>query len=246
MHLPAIHGLIRRRILVNFRVDPEVMQRQLPRPLRPKLLGDAAIAGVCLIRLEALRPRFVGVPFGFASENAAHRVAVCWTDEHGRPHEGVYIARRDTGSRLIHLAGGRVFPGEHQRAAFAVRDEAGAIDVAMRSADGAVAMRVQGRDGETLPESSRFPSLEAASAFFEAGAHGYSATSDGERLDGLCLRTRFWRVRPLVADAVEASYFADEQRFPCGSVAFDCALIMRDIPHEWQPLPDLRVSSLPR
>lgn len=82
--------------------------------------------------------------------------------------------------------------------------------------------------------SSVFRSLGDASAFFEPGALGYSATADGSRLDGVVLRTRSWRVEPLSIDRVFSSYFADRSLLPAGSVTFDCALLMRDIEHEWQ------------
>jgi hypothetical protein len=35
-------------------------------------------------------------------------------------------------------------------------------------------------------------------------------------------------------DRVYSSYFADELMFPAGTIAFDCALIMRNVAHEWQ------------
>ena len=57
MRLPIIQGLIRRRILANFRVDPEIMQREIPSRFQPKLKNGFAIAGICLIRLEHIRPR---------------------------------------------------------------------------------------------------------------------------------------------------------------------------------------------
>lgn len=41
MNFPEIRGLIRRRILVNFRAKPEVVRRVLPGPFEPKLLGAA-------------------------------------------------------------------------------------------------------------------------------------------------------------------------------------------------------------
>jgi hypothetical protein len=47
MQLPVIEGMIRRRILANFSVDPAVVARLLPAPLRPKLARDRAVAGVC-------------------------------------------------------------------------------------------------------------------------------------------------------------------------------------------------------
>ena len=37
MKIPVVRGVIDRRILVNFRVDLEVLARVLPRPFRPKL-----------------------------------------------------------------------------------------------------------------------------------------------------------------------------------------------------------------
>ena len=112
MQLPNIQGVIRRRLLVNFRVDPSVIQRQLPAPFRPKLQAGYSVAGICLIRLENIRPRYVPSPFGINSENAAHRIAVTWEDERG-VHDAVYIPRRDTSSLVNQLAGGRLFPGEH-------------------------------------------------------------------------------------------------------------------------------------
>ena len=50
---------------------------------------------------------------GMTSENSAHRIAVEWDDEEGVVKEGVFVPRRDTDSRLVALAGGRIFPGMH-------------------------------------------------------------------------------------------------------------------------------------
>jgi len=102
MKIPVIQGVIRRRILANFRVDPEVMQRELPSRFEPKLQRGYAVAGICLIRLEHIRPRFIPESVGLNSENAAHRVAVLWEEE-GVKREGVFISRRDTNSQLNHL-----------------------------------------------------------------------------------------------------------------------------------------------
>lgn len=95
MRLPIVHGVIRRRILVNFRVDAGVMQAQIPSRFRPKLHQEHAI--ICLIRLESIRPRQVPESLGLPSENAAHRIAVRWQAD-GVEREGVFIPRRDTGN----------------------------------------------------------------------------------------------------------------------------------------------------
>lgn len=213
-----------------------MIQPLLPAPFRAKRVDGVAIAGICLIRLEQIRPRGMAMPLGLANENAAHRIAVCWTDEAGLEREGVYIPRRDTNGLVNHLAGGRLFPGEHQRADFQVRHEGERIDLRMASHDGAVRVEVRGAVSDQMPAGSIFGSVEAASAFFEKGSVGYSATRSGEQLDGMELVTRAWSVRPLALEHLYSSFFADEARFPPGSVAFDCALLMENIPHEWRPL----------
>jgi hypothetical protein len=240
MRFPKVHGVIRRRLLVNFRVDSEVLQRHLPGRFRPKLHDGHAIAGICLIRLEEIRPKRVPRMLGLASENAAHRMAVLW-DENGAVREGVYIPRRDTGSLINHLGGGRLFPGEHHRATFDVTEQGDRITLGMCSADGVVQVRVSGNVASGLPPTSVFRSLKEASDFFEPGAVGYSATSQGDRLDGIVLKTHQWSVEPLAVEHVHSSYFDDRTRFPVGSITFDCALLMRNVGHEWLTAEDMYI-----
>src|SRR5437016_3559443 len=174
MRIPKIRGLIRRRLLVNFRIDPEVIQRRLPSRFRPKLQAGYAVAGICLIRLEELRPKYLPAVLGISSENAAHRIAVTWESEDG-PREGVFIPRRDTGSLLNHLGGGRLFPGKHNWARFQVAEKDDRIALRMQSLDQQVRVEVEGAVAETFPQGSVFSSLSEASAFFERGSLGYSA-----------------------------------------------------------------------
>lgn len=238
MRIPIIKGIIKRRLLVNFRAEPDVVQRVLPQPFRPKLHEGHSFVGICLIRLEQIRPAGLPAVLGISSENAAHRIAVEWTDAGGIQREGVFIPRRDTGSFLNRVAGGRLFPGEHYPAKFSVSDINGHVEFSMESLDRTVAVRVSGDNSDKLPDSSCFRSLAEASAFFERGSLGYSVTRDGKRLDGLLLRTIDWRIRALAVTDVHSSYFTDKDRFPAGSVEFDHALVMRDIRHEWHKAED--------
>src|ERR1043165_4432992 len=241
MRLPVIKGVIRRRILVNFRVDPDVMQAQLPSRFTPKLQDKYAIAGVCLIRLEDIRPSILPSFAGISGENAAHRIAVRWEDDAGEEKEGVFIPRRDTGSLMNLLAGGRLFPGEHNRAVFNVREDDKEIDFLMRSLDGTVSVRLAARLAGSIPSTSCFSTIDNASRFFDPGALGYSVTGEPARLDGIELRTQGWRVEPLQVDDVYSSYFSDASRFPPGSIEFDCALMMRNLRHEWHSAKDLYI-----
>lgn len=238
MHLPVVHGVIARRLLVNYRVDPDALADVLPAPFRPQLVDGHAIAGICLIRLAGVRPRGLPAAVGIGSENAAHRIAIEWDDQ-GMRRSGVYIPRRDTDSPLNVLLGGRLFPGVHHRARFTSRESDDEIAVALESTDGATRVSITGRVTTALPRDSIFPSLQAASDFFERGAVGYSATRRTDGYDGLELRSTAWRVEPLAVERVSSSFFEDAMRFPPGSVAFDSALVMRDVPHEWHALEPL-------
>ena len=237
MKLPAIQGIIRRRILLNFRVDPARLRPQLPAGFELQLKYGWAVAGVCLIRLEQMRPCGWPALLGISSENAAHRMAVSWREASGETRTGVYVPRRDTDSRLNQLAGGRLFPGEQNAAEFTVREQGDTIDFAMRSVDGTVAVEFQGAGATAWPGKSIFGSLEEASSFFKAGSLGYSSRKIRGPLDGIELLVQQWQVSPLAVTHVRSSFFADAARFPAGSVEFDNALIMRDIPHEWRGLP---------
>jgi hypothetical protein len=84
-----------------------------------------------------------------------------------------------------------------------------------------------------MPSDSAFGSIEDASRFFESGSVGYSDTSLSRQYDALELRTFRWRVEPLDVTDVASSFFEDVARFPAKSAEFDCALVMRDIEHEW-------------
>ncbi|MCG8586782.1 MAG: DUF2071 domain-containing protein [Pirellulales bacterium] len=238
MRLPTIHGVIDRRILVNFRVDADVLREFLPRPFRPQLVEGFGIAGICLIRLKQARPKWLPRHFGVGSENAAHRIAVEW-DLHGTTHTGVYIPRRDTSSWFNYVAGGRVFPGVHHHARFSVEETGDRYRVAVESPDDGAEIAVSGRIAQRLPATSVFRSVEEASRFFEQGSVGYSPCKNGVAYEGLELESFNWHVEPLEVEHVESSFLADESRFPAGSKTFDCALLMREIQHQWHARPTI-------
>jgi hypothetical protein len=232
MQVPVIRGIIDRRILINYRIEPSVVASLLPNPFRPKLVGGYGMAGVCLIRLKHIRPRFVPKALEVGSENAAHRIAVEW-DQGGQLREGVFIPRRDTSSRFNTLVGGRLFPGVHHHARFQVQEQDGHYSVALDSDDHRTHLSVEAHATDELPHESVFGSLDVASEFFQRGSLGYSTTVDQGKFDGLELRSFNWSMTPLAVDTVASSYFQDHKSIPSNSICFDCALLMKNVEHEW-------------
>lgn len=235
MKPPLLSSVIERRLLVNYRADPAIVAKLLPAPLRPQQIDGWAVAGICLIRLGQVRPRWAPGGFGLRSESAAHRVAVEWDGPRGR-ETGVYIPRRDSGSVLNVLVGGRLFPGRHHHASFEVTETPQNLHVAYTSRDGSTRVQVDASLTGKFAGSKLFAGLPEASAFFRQGSSGYSPGRDRGHLDGIALATSSWRVEPVDVRAVLSTFFDDEDRFPRGSATFDCALLMRDLPVTWEPL----------
>ena len=241
MFLTSVHGVIERRVLLNYRLDPAAARAVLPAPFRPKLHQGFAVGGVCLIRFKALRPRFAPVWLGLGSENAAHRIAVEWKRD-GQWREGVYIPRRDTDSRLNLALGGTLFPGIFRHRVFHATETESALSIRVAPGAGEGEIVFRGAIAGSLPAASIFASLEEASNFFLRGAAGYSDTRVQGRFHGMELRCQDWRVIPMAIEEARSPFFEDRRRFPKGAAELDCALLMRGIAHEWISQPDLRGS----
>jgi len=232
MKIPTIHGIIERRMLINYIADPDVIKKIVPHPFRPKLYEGKAIVGICLIRLKDIKPKGLPNCIGIDSENGAHRIAVEW-DENGITKEGVFIPRRDTNLKLNVLVGGRIFPGKHYFAKFNVKEENNHFHLDFISSD-ETSISIDAKISRNYNENSIFKTLENVSHFFEKGSVGYSP--NGKNFEGLKLNAYRWEIKPLDVIEIKSSFFEDETIFPKGSIQFDNAVLMENIEHEWRSL----------
>lgn len=244
MKMPSLQATMQRRVLVNYRVDPDALASVLPRPFRPALVAGHGMAGICLIRLAAIRPLGFPSSMGLTSENAAHRIAVEWDTPDG-PVTGVYVPRRDTSSRLAALAGGRLFPGPQHLARFRVEEAAGRYRIEVASRDRQNHIAVAAHLAPKVMADSVFNSLFDASVFFRGAPVAYTATSRPSVFEGMELCTAGWDIHPLGIEEIRSSYFQNPGRFPPGSVSLDSAFLMTDLATTWHARPALGAESVP-
>ena len=168
---------------------------------------------------------------GVTTENAAHRIAVEWR-ENGLWRSGVYVPRRNTDSRLTEVLGGRVFPGQHQRARFEIEETDERVRVAFTAKGGATWVDAEVRRARELPDSKLFADLQTASAFFQSSPTAWSPRRD-DTLEAVSLHTAAWSIEAAEPVRVRSSFFDDDTRFPAGSLTLDSAMLMLDVPVRW-------------
>jgi hypothetical protein len=221
----AVRSTIERRLLVNWRADPGDVGPLLPAPFRPHLVDGSAVVGVCILRLEHVRPPGLPRWAGAAFASAAHRVSVSWDGPDGTEEHGVYVLRRDTSSRLAAAASGRLFPGELRRA-----------EVTDTSTDDELSISVVGDDGTSVvvhglvggaDRSHLFASPADAERFFLGGAVAYSPRAGSDRLDALDLDADRFDLVPVTMDLARSTMWHEVG-------TFDGAYLMRDVPATWR------------
>ncbi|GAB3397050.1 DUF2071 domain-containing protein [Humibacter soli] len=222
----TLKAQLRRRLLVSYAVDPSVATRLLPEPFRPQLVGDRAVGGFCMIGLQSVRPGWFPSSVGIRTENAAHRMAVEWS-ESGRTRYGVYIFERHSSSLFPVAVGGRLFPGVQRHARFELDETEARFRVEMDAPDTYALADVE--LSESL-SSSLFTDIDAASAFYRDGAIGWSPRRDGRGVEPIELVSQAWAVEPGHIHEVRSSFF---DSLPAGAVELDSALVMRNMPLTW-------------
>jgi hypothetical protein len=231
MKLPVLDGTIDRRILLNFRVRPEVVKRFLPAHIEPLVINGYGSAGICILRVKDIGVRHAPAFLRVTSENAAHRFLVSFM-HHGRRTHGVYIPGRDTDS-LLNVIAGKIFSWPHRSARFDVVEDSLSYSIDMRSTDRRTDFHVTANTNGAFPRDSMFDSLEHASRCFESCSIGISPSAGGADFKGMELRTRSWNVSPMAVSALCSQFFDNTSLFPKDSIRFDHALLMENIQHEW-------------
>jgi hypothetical protein len=139
---PAIRAVMERRLLISYRIEPDVLRAVLPVWFRPALAHGYGVGSICLLGLAGIRPGGLspapfGLPaaFGLRAQNVAHRIAVVLDTADG-PVDSVYVPGRYTSSRLAAFTGGLFFP-RLGTARFQASEQDGRYQITAQSADGA-------------------------------------------------------------------------------------------------------------
>jgi hypothetical protein len=247
---PEIRAVMKRRLLVSYRIEPDVLQAALPAPFRPALASGYGVGSICLIWLAGIRPatsrrtgsgtRAMSAAFGLRAQNVAHRIAVV-LDKRDGPVHAVYIPHRYTSSRLAVVTGSALFP-RLRLARFHTDEQDGRYRITAASADGTMRIEVDARKSTSQPTGSVFADLAEAARFFRLAPVGYSATPVPGVFEGVTLDTSYREMYPLLTNVVRSSFFDDPRLFPPGTATVDSAFAASGLA-TWRRLDEARAAS---
>jgi hypothetical protein len=227
VRITPLRGVIERRLLVNYRLDPDVAKDVLPAPLQARLIGGYAVAVIALAHLGRLRPAGLPAAAGLSRESAMHGIAVEWESPRSL-HTGVFVVHRDS----VGVGTGRLVRGGPR---FSVDERIDGLRVAYTSRDRIVHVDVDVSLAPGLAGSALFRDVRAAARFLELDGAGGAAW--GPALRGLKASAGDGCVSPARVRMATSSIFADTSVFPPGSMHLDSALLLRDIAVAPAPAP---------
>jgi hypothetical protein len=233
--LPILEGIIARRLVLNYRADPRLFSSIVPSPLQVATINGFAVFGICLIRLEKVRPKGFPSIVGVTAESMAHRIAVRFPYR-GQSKDGVFIWRRDTSQCLMSAFGGYLFPGIFNPARFQVKDSPSAVVMDIKTRRGEADTQLTAHYGGEWKPTALFETLDGASQLLKQGDCGFSCTRSATRLEGMRLAAQDWKVSPLQVENYKSVFFDKlAAKLGCG-FEFDHAIAMHGIRHEWHEL----------
>ena len=234
MQLPVIRGVIDRRILVNYRVDPGVLAALLPAPFRPKLVAASGMVGRLPDPPEArCGPRFLPPLAGdlLRERRPPRRRRM---GRGGRRREGVFVPRRDTDSRLNRLGGRAALPRRPLTTpAFTVRGDGRPLPRRPPQRRRRTSLSVVGGVNAAVAGGVGLRLARGGLRLLRGGLAGVLRDAPARPARGAGAAAPRWRVEPLAGRAGGVQLLRGPVALPAGVGRVRLALLMRGIDHEW-------------
>ena len=225
-------GTIDRRILILFRILPQVLEGVLPGDVRPREIRGCVLGGIALSRRRGVRTSLLPVRLT-TSHNAVHFLLV---DPPGttQRHGGTLVTRCDTSSRLQAWIGGHgIQRSKQHHARFRVSESKDSIELVSDSDDHAMHLAFKARIDRSIPRTSFFRSSQQAYELLRESLVALGLTPREVEVMGEPRAIRRSRLHPLIMERLESSVFSDARFTSAEAVQFDSAFWLRDDEFAW-------------
>ena len=235
-------AVFRNCFMINFAVEPDVMQRLLPTPLQPDLYANKAFVDVAVVDMEQMRPAFLPRGFGINYNQVVYRTAVRCNGE-----RGVYFLRSDADNGLISKAGNWMtfFQFHHSRMQWQRQEGCFQFDLMAQPGQHAdIHARFDiSSPSRQMPENSCFPSLAEAQAFLVELYSAYSPDARG--ISRVRIQRTPWDIQVVQDTRGIYEFMQGSEMFPEGTATLDSVFYVRDLSYLWSPTERLSSSHTP-
>ena len=150
--------------LVNYAMEPSLLQSLLPYPIQPNIYNGEAFLSVVVSELEDMRPTFIPKGLGFNFNQIVYRAIVTCNNE-----RGVHFLRSDANNKVMCLTGNlfSFFHFNYARIESTLNDGHHRINVLTKNKEADIVANYDlCKANKEMPKYSVFSSLEDAKEFF--------------------------------------------------------------------------------
>jgi hypothetical protein len=171
MGISTLRADLVRRVIVNYALDPKLLEAKLPCSwMRPQLIRGAAIASFCVLDLERITVGAMPSALGIRNLNCAHRFGIV---DARTGESAVYVESRNTNSSFGALLTKLGCPGRHGLVRARMLHEASAITVEVKMARTDYSFALRAHTAERF-ESKAFGDLDEFASFMSQGVRSYA------------------------------------------------------------------------
>lgn len=239
-HPIPMKTLFKRCFLVNFAIDPNVIQSLLPAPLVPDLYRDRAFLSIVIADMEQMRPAFLPSVFGITYNQVVYRVMVRCQGE-----RGVYFIRSDADNRFMCMMGNLMTFFKFHHSSMSFKTEGGNIHfdlMAGKNHEADIhAVFETGRASHTMPATSRFKTVEEAQPFIVEQYAAY-AVPQPNVITRVRIQRSAWDIKVVNDLRSEYQFMQIYAPFSPANTQLDSIFYVENIPYYWYTLEKLSPS----
>jgi uncharacterized membrane protein YphA (DoxX/SURF4 family) len=233
-HPVPIDAHFRECLTLTYAIPEKVLAPLLPPGLELETVGGQGFVAVALVQTEDLRPSDLPHAAGQDFFLAGYRIFTRFKTASGRSLRGLRILRSDTDRSLMAAAGNLLTHYNYHRCTVSIAATDAAIDVAVRSADGAGDLEISARPREhVLPPGSPFGSIREARRFAGPLPFTFDYEEETHAIIAIQASRAHWHPEPVAVEVRRISFF-DQPAFRGCVPVLAAAFHVSNIDYRWQ------------
>lgn len=203
--LPNIRARLVQRYVFNFRIPPAELERRLPPWLTGQIIDGHCAGSFCILDLDHVTFGPVPETLGLRNINCALRFGVI---DRQNGAAAVYVAERNTNSRLGAFITSLGFPGEHRHVGATITGDERA-GFKLQVSEGRQLLFGAHAKRQLAFRSSLFGSLDAFAVFMAGGVRSYCPAKNDGQFNVVDLHKDDQTYEPLEVSALEPHILAE-------------------------------------